>query len=188
MSKITSYADLKSRKKPNVKKVPIALDGEKADEFNNLRVAYDEAKQQSEYDLTNAENRAKANDLKAELDALKVSMEDEVVEFTFRSIGRKAYEDLTNDSQPTQEQVQKAKELGENNLSWNPDTFPPALVAASLVDPDFSKQDIEEIWSDPDWNEAELMALFFAALEANQTRKVVDLGKESGRTQDSEQS
>jgi hypothetical protein len=52
-------------------------------------------------------------------------------EFVFASIGRRAYSDLIRSHPATEAQ---AEEAGAR-LAWNTDTFPPALLAASCVEP-----------------------------------------------------
>jgi len=111
--------------------------------------------------------------------------EDAIVEFTFRSIGRAAYDALANAHQPTALQRAQAKALGMGEIMWNTETFPPALVAASLVEPKLSAEEVESIWRDDNWNQAELNALLQAAVEVNGTRRTVELGKGSSKTRSS---
>jgi hypothetical protein len=56
------------------------------------------------------------------------------VTFRFRGIGRRAFRALEDAHPPTEQQQAKAGE-SDIALGWNPDTFPPALVHASLVEP-----------------------------------------------------
>lgn len=56
------------------------------------------------------------------------------VEFVFKSIGRGEYTDLLRKHQPTDEQQADAAALGQR-LGWDPETFPPALMAAAAVEP-----------------------------------------------------
>ena len=52
--KITTFAQLKEQKKPVVQKVYVALDNERADEFNNIAIAYREAEAEHQQDPSNA--------------------------------------------------------------------------------------------------------------------------------------
>jgi len=42
--------------------------------------------------------------------------------------------------------------------------------------------EVAELWASPDWNLAELSALFQAAVEVNSRRVTLDLGKDSSGT------
>lgn len=65
---------------------------------------------------------------------LKEQSKDCEVEFVFAGLGHRQYTDLQRAHQPSEEQKSKAKEIGQR-ASWNEDTFPPALLAASCVSP-----------------------------------------------------
>ena len=176
-----SYADIKKRKKPVIKKVLIALDGEKADDFNEARSRLEDLEQQA---LDNPKDKDIQSDLieaKDKFNELKETIDDDLIEFSFRSIGRRRYEEIFEECPPTTKQKQEAAKNGEEEPQWNPETFPPAIIAASIVDPEMSEDDVYDMWESTDWNQAELTSLFLAALTANAERKVVDLGKGSGQ-------
>ena len=175
-----TFADIKKRKKPSVKRVPIAMDSEEADEFNRLRVRVEDAKQQAQLRSRDKEAQVEYESLKAELEEFEEKIEDDIVVFTFRSIGRNKFDEVLEACPPTDAQVRKAKKEGDDVPNWNEDTFPPALMSEAIVEPELSEEDIFEIWESPDWSHAEVASLFLAALEVNQSRSVVELGKESG--------
>lgn len=184
MSKVTTYSELKSRKKPSTRKVLIALDDERADAFNELAYEYRAAEQAYESDRSDSALKADYNKKKKEYEKAAADASDFTVEFTFRSIGRKPFEDLVLEHPATKEQIESAKKNGDDEPGWNPDTFMPALMAAAIVSPNISEEEMTEMWESEDWNLAELMSMFLAALAVNQTRKVVDLGKDSGQMLD----
>jgi hypothetical protein len=62
-------------------------------------------------------------------------------------------------------------------LEWNSDTFPPALIAEAIVEPDLTLEQVQEIYDDPDWSAAELGALLTTAQNAQFHASVIDLGK-----------
>ena len=76
---------------------------------------------------------------------------------TVSAIGMAAMEQLEGEHPPTDEQIAKATKAAEQaaaaeghdptpvSLGWNPDTFPPALLAASLVSIEFSDRPGEKI-------------------------------------------
>lgn len=87
------------------------------------------------------------------------------VEFVFKSIGRLAGRELIRDHPPTKEQ--KA-ELGEGeSLPWNPETYPPALLAASCE----SVRNGTVAWwirKCDEWGDGQVARLWQAALSAQQ--------------------
>lgn len=111
----------------------------------------------------------------ADLEAAYQTLEESTVDILLRSIGRKRYDALLGDHPPTEEQK---KEDGGENLLYNPETFPIALVAESSVEPKMTYEEAKDLFDE--WNGAELSELFFAALAVNTQRRVVELGKDSG--------
>jgi len=107
---------------------------------------------------------------------------------TFRGIGRARYDALQERHPPTAEQQLKTKQqLGtDDKLAWNPDTFPPALIAACLVEPKLTEEEVQRLWISDEWNQAELATLITTALEVNSTRRTVELGKDLRETRGSE--
>lgn len=70
---------------------------------------------------------------------------------------------------------------------WHPDTFPPALIAASCVEPEFTLEQANEIWEQ--WETEEASRLFLTAFYLNENSGRINftlLG--SARTRGSEQS
>lgn len=169
---------LRSQKKPVRRTVTVPLDSEVADRHMEAKSSYDFAKRRLEGQPDDRDLQDKFTDVEEAYLAATDEMEDNSVTFTFRGVGREAFEELLLEHQPTKSQRDQARKEGAGNLNWNFDTFPIALIAASSVDPELSESDVKEIWNSPDWNQGELMALFGAALDVNQTRRIVDLGKD----------
>lgn len=180
---------LLSRKKPLYKTVQVVLDPELAEALTRAR---------AEASLLAARLVSRPNDTaladqytaaQAELDDLlaRADADEVVVEVTFKSIGRAAYDELISAHPPTEAQNAAAKESGQapNGLVWNPDTFPAAVVAASMVTPQMTLEDVLAIFNSPDWNGPEQEALVTAALEVNTIRRTVDLGKDLSGTRTS---
>lgn len=105
----------------------------------------------------------------------RVGVEEASVTLRFRSIGRKAYDALVEAHPISDETKAKAESDGQPVPPYEPDTFAPALVAASCVEPEMTLDQVLEIWDA--WNLAELLDLWAAALEVNTQRRVVSLGK-----------
>jgi hypothetical protein len=56
---------------------------------------------------------------------------------------------------------------GEEDADWNGDTFPPALIAATVVKPKFSEAQAQELWDD--WEPSEAGRVFLACYHINET-------------------
>ena len=74
-------------------------------------------------------------ELKAELETVIELMRSNEVTFRFRALPEKAYSDLV-----------AAHPSSTEGEAWDTDTFPPALVAASCIDPVMSEEDVAELW------------------------------------------
>jgi hypothetical protein len=173
-----TYDHLRSAKKPQVEKCRIWLDPDVADE-------YEEA--QKELNLVEIKVKASPGDLDlvTELDAAKAAYQKAEAKaerssavFKFRSIGRKHYDQLVRENPPTDAQKKEVAEAGEDpdQLPWNPETFIPQLVAASMIEPKLVHEEIMEMWDSENWSAIELGVLFEAALRANNTRKITQVG------------
>lgn len=73
-------------------------------------------------------------------------------EFKFQALSRRRYRELI-DAHPPKDKT------GE----WNPDTFPPALIAACSVEPKLTTEQAERIWSGDNWSAADSNRLFLVA-------------------------
>lgn len=175
-----SYKDIKKRKKPMIRRVPIAMDGEKADSFNEAVAGLHEAMDKSAEDPGNKTLSANMYELKEHVNELRSDIEDYIVDFVFRSVGRRRYEELVSECPASKKQIADSKRDGLDEPGWNPDVFPPTLIAAALVEPEMTSEDVFEMWESEEWNQAELVTLFMAAMAVNAERKTVNLGKEFG--------
>ncbi len=186
--KALTLADLRGKKKPVTRFVEIFLDSDVATEVNRAQARLEEAEQRLSGRRNDMDLQVKCDQARDELERLQAEAVETgaVVRFSFRSIGRKAYEKLREEHPPTEEQQKQAREEGlsvglsaeMSRLQWNADTFPPALVAAASYEPKISEEEAWELFHiSDDWNQAELTALFVTARDAQQARDVADLGK-----------
>ncbi len=157
-AKQQTMANIIKKKRGVTKKVPIQIDGEVAVKIQELRAQITLAEQ---FDSKKNEPET-ALKLKKELDELIERSHDTEVTFTFKSLGRIVYDELVElpEHQPSDEQKKEG-------ATFNPDTFPAALVAAACIDPEISPEEATEIFDDSEWNGAELQKLFFGALKVN---------------------
>lgn len=172
-----SYQEMKAKKKPNTRTVPICMDPELGMAFSNLS-----AKKEKLEELLEGlpGDRALAAELKIvekKLKELDGEIQDAMYDFKFRAVNSTLIDEILSENQPTPKQLKEAAQKGEDAPMWNPDTMPPAIVAASLQDPELTLEEVQEMWEDENWNAAELLTLFEAAMTVNNTRVNVDLKK-----------
>lgn len=176
--------DLRKKKKPNMQEMWVAGDSLAADRLREAQEEYERCQR-----VVNI--RKNPEDLMA-LDAAKLavaSIKEEImptmIHFVFKALSSHDYDEMVGEhtwTEPQKKEWQKRNpgltdEQLENMPAWNPDTFPKALIASSVVEPPLSQGEMLEWLDDPEWNSAELMGLFQAAMEVNNSRRVVDLGK-----------
>lgn len=122
MIQLLDAAEIDERYQPTRTRAVICLDSELV-----MRIA------RLEDQIKDAQQGDSAADpigpLAEEVLALRGQAKAAQVEFVFRSIGRLAYRELIRDHPPTDEQKKLAGP--DFHLSWNTDTFPAALMAAS---------------------------------------------------------
>lgn len=80
------------------------------------------------------------------------------VSLSFRGISAHRYDRLISSHPPR-------KSDKAQGYAYNPDTFGPAIVAATCIDPEMTSEDAKEIWESDDWNRGERMQLLMAAIE-----------------------
>ena len=87
---------------------------------------------------------------------VELTINEQQVEFTFAALSAHDLDKLQAKHAPTASQKLQG-------MAWNGDTFPPALVAACLTDPEVSLEEMNEIWTSGEWSTGELSTLFDTA-------------------------
>lgn len=87
---------------------------------------------------------------------LRVQVGDEVVVLKFEAISSRELDKLREKHPPTKTQLAK-------NYGVNIDTFNPALVAATLVEPTMTEEEAREIFASDYWSSGELAQIAEAA-------------------------
>ena len=193
LKKPLTFDHLKSKKKPNYKDQIILLDpskGNAVDEVKEKLAAVEKKiflKDSIKTPGPSVKSDIKAlnkelESLKEDLEAAEEAMYEASALFRFKSIGRNSMDELLAENSPSPRQIEEAKVEGNNDLQYNPETFPQALIAASCVEPDMSVEDVQELWDDEDWTTPELLSLFTAAQEVNQDFRLLDPKKGYGLT------
>jgi hypothetical protein len=158
---VTSWDDATSSHKPVRQSVRIPMRADLLDRITSL-----EQQAARERAVDKRENRdALAPAIAEQIRELEDQVAASEVEFTFEGIGRRAYAKLVADNPPTAEQKAEA-EADERSVSYNPDTFPPRLLAASCVAPEgASIEGMTDVWEN--WSEGQAAQLWTTCLTAN---------------------
>ena len=96
------------------------------------------------------------------------------VSFIFQAIPRHELARLVAESPPTPEELDGWREQATRSVlaggapNWSVRTFPPKLIAASLVEPETSAGEVQELWDEGGWSEAIWNRLWDAAWSVNQ--------------------
>jgi hypothetical protein len=117
-------------------------------------------------------------ELTTQRDELRRKAKDSSTRFVFESIGRRRWRDLMAEHPPTDEQIQEAKKY-DQDLDFNPETFPAAAMAAACVEPGISVEQAQEMMDE--LPEGVGNRIWVACLRANVTggRDPFDLGSET---------
>lgn len=191
-----TLAEVRSKHKPNMRIVEIPGDTQIADRLAEAEQKVATAKTTLNLNARDTGARADLDQAETEVRELTDELEQYMWRFKLRNIGRQEYERIRRQDAPTPEQIEDAKKVGNPNLNWNPEKFPPALIAACLVEvtvggekvEPFGMKEVTELWNDAtsddgggDWSHAEVMTLFSHAMDVNETRRI-GLGKGSRST------
>jgi hypothetical protein len=88
---------------------------------------------------------------------VKVYINEEEVEMTFRAFGHMEYDKLQSKFPPNIDQRAKGE-------SFDIDRFGPALMSKVVYEPELSAEEWAEIWKSPDWSRGECAQLFAEAV------------------------
>ncbi len=104
-------------------------------------------------------------------DKARKALETETVEMRFRALGRKRYDELVRAHPPADIKAEDGT-VKKSTDPYEYETFAPALVAASCVEPGMTEDQVQTLFDE--WNAAEVMELWVAALSVNTQRRVVE--------------
>lgn len=181
MPRPTTYDHLKSAKKPLEMRIPVYLDGEPIERLEKAREEVEALRTRHLALAGSPGEPAGADQLEAaeaERSAAEEAVRDSTAWFVLRKIaprGRKRYEEMVAAHPPTPEQVEEAAKAGQERPPYNADTFAPALLSMTCVEPIFTLEEATELFDD--WTITEVTEIFSACLAVNTGRRTVDLGK-----------
>jgi hypothetical protein len=183
-----SWEEIKERKRPARDEVQLCLEPWLAQLYAEAKAKVDDLRQSLEFRPQSADRQRALDDAEEALELARLEMEPHLVTFVVEAIGREAYEDLIDQHPPTKEQRDRWRKEHAQQASlgqgprWNDDTFPPALISASAVQPRLSESQSRELWDGKVFSQGEAALLFVTCQAVNQNPRVVALGKDSSRT------
>lgn len=116
-----------------------------------------------------AGDAAELAELRALVDEARDALVDATTRYTFRALGRKAWQDLKAAHPPTDEDHATTLEASggqHKRAEFHFDTLAPALVELASVSPKLSADEVAAIFDGGDWNDVEIVALYNTALLA----------------------
>lgn len=102
-------------------------------------------------------------------------MDEDSVVIILQGIGRREYSRILEEHPATAEQVELAKKRELQAPDYDPETFAPAIIQASIAEPELTLEEVKILFDT--WNQGEIMRVFLAAVEVNTGSKVEDFGK-----------
>ena len=158
-AKAQTMDDILNAKKPNTRTIDIILDSDLALEIQMKTLELEQAKARSKGKKSLAEG---TGSLEKELDELFEKAADTVATFTFQDMGRKSFDALLVAHQPTVKEKKTVADQGGGILEYSQETFPPALIAATAIDPVITLEEAEQIYNT--WSSGDAEILFTAAI------------------------
>lgn len=179
-------------KKGIVKRVPIYLDSEVQERFEEAVQAYarldlksyrdsltDEAIKRIQQELIDATEELKQNTVML---TIRRPVCDDDDGRTLK--GRRAYEWLLEQHPPTDDDVAEYRKSFPDDPDgqplYNGDTFPDALISACLEEPAATPDEVAELTAD--WSQTEVLQIFNTCMECCHGTQVASLGKGFGVT------
>jgi hypothetical protein len=148
---------------------------------DSLRVEYEEAKAAFRQAVTDPDGGLDARP-QQRLEAAEAAVEEAAVSFVFQAIPRHKLAELTNAHPPTPEMMERWRvdvkirphiinRKGQLVANQAPEfdlmEVTPRLIAASLVEPETTEEEVLELWESGDWSDAVWGELGTAAWAVN---------------------
>lgn len=166
------------RKVPNQIDHALVVDYTKADAVLVAKKRHNAAVMMADREGSEFEQSEEARERVAVAAAALAVAEEELAEATlvvwFKALGGQEMEDLMAEHLPTKEQQEELRRQllfqglpTTERLQYNSETFPPAIIAASAVDPVISDEEAEEFWTSRNISRGERAKMLKAAYGVN---------------------
>lgn len=117
---------------------------------------------------------SKIPELEEALTAADAAADEAAVSFVFQAIPRHQLAALVAECPPSADELDDWREQANRSIlaggapNWSTKTFPPRLIAASLVEPETTQSEVLKLWDEGGWSEAIWNRLWDAAWSVNQ--------------------
>lgn len=116
-------------------------------------------------------------DARARLEEAKAEVRKTGLCIGLVSAGQEQWDQTQLDNPPTEEQKKEAEENGDGEPLYNPDTFWPAIIAASVPDSDLVADDWRrEVFESKSWGPAEIQQLKDRTFALYHSSRIAELG------------
>lgn len=176
------FEELLARKRPATAEVSISLDSDLTDALATARAAFEVARTVALDHPDQRSSQVALEEAEVALDEAEEAAAGCIVTFRFEGLSGPDWDALVDEHPATTAQTDRARKAKEPAPVWNEETFEPALIAATCIDPEMTYEQVQMLFKSPGWNKAETEGLFMAAHNASRRRRVPQLGKGSGRT------
>lgn len=178
-------------KKPRVYSAPIILDNEvevayntiqhqafsdREDRLTTLKVRLENARTrfldpveaEAEVQRILADDTASIKEWERRLEEAQQARDAATMNFLFRSIGRKKFAELIDANPPTEDDREEWDNASDKSLpaAVNELGFAKDIIAAASISPTLTRQEVEDMFDDPAWNQGELTLLYIVARNA----------------------
>ena len=159
-------AEMFAAKRPVAKKLPVCMDSDLSDEVIRLQALKTQTDERM-FAFPNSTVLAQAQEDAAKaLAAAEAAAAEVTVEFRFAAIPRVELDAMIGlpEHRPTEAHQEKHRAACKREglkfkaLEFNPETFPPALIAACCLHPELTLEQATEIWEQ--WGDGEAATVF----------------------------
>lgn len=180
MPKLTKAA--LRRKKPVTDELLIPVDDAQRQKLEDAKAGLSNAEQglalaQIAGGSDEAEAEKRVFVARAALEDVKAEVRKTGLSIALVSAGQERWNAVQLECPPTDEQKKEAEEKGDGEPLYDPKTFWPTLVAASVPDSDLTPDDWRrEVFESPAWGPAELQELRDRVFALYQSSRIAELG------------
>jgi hypothetical protein len=154
-----SWTDIKSKREKATVRVPVCLSQTIVDQIAVLNGKLIDARMEDRRHEGELDYSPQSEALAREIIDLESAAAEHEVEFVFGEVPRARWNVLMRTHSATKQQ------RAQGITQFNPDTFPPAAIAASIIDPPLTEEEAEELCAE--WSEGQVTRLFNAVLDVN---------------------
>lgn len=153
------FAQWRTEYTPSRQSVAVCFDGALQAEFEQAEDSLRDLERGKSGMLDNGKA-----EMEARIEALRKKIKAKTRVLTFESIGKRAWDSLTHECPPTEEQQAAAEKAG-GRMEFDPETFPVVAMARCARSPEMTEQDAQ--WLFDTLNEGDFLKVWDACLRAN---------------------